>query len=477
MQATYLIPGCNLDYLREKLDDLNKRARRIGAVETTLETELAHIQRGGIFQGQDSEWLGTSEMTPEAHQERRQSWFGPTRSFRWTGQVREWLNVTITGDTPKFEGWSLIAVLEPLVTEDGAENIIQAVPGHECPTEYRDRVGQCDHCHTNRRRNQTFVVQHDNGDHRMVGRQCLKDFLGHSNPHALASMAEMLASLALLFSSAEDEDFRGGWRAESAWNLETFLRWTSSSIRQTGWTSGKAAFENYTQSTKSHVLQLLTPPASESVEWRREMEKFSPNEADEDRARRAIEWALDIDREDEDLSDYLYNVNLTARAGYVNLKTAGVAASIIYAYSRWESQEIERRREALRLNEHVGTPKIRQDFTVDVVKVIENEGNYGLTGIHKMYDEEGRSLVWFASGSAKWLDPGKRYRVKATVKRHDEFRDRLQTHVNRLTILEELGDIPEVPVTLEATPAAPEAAAPTQEVRILRAPVRYEDVQ
>lgn len=474
MQATYTIPACNLDYLREKLADLNKRARRIGAVEITLETEVAFIQRRGQFSGHDAEWLGTADMTSEQHLEQRQRYLRDV-TFRWGNSVREWFNVTITGETPKFEGWSLIAVLEPLVTEDGAENIIQAVPGHECPTEYRDRVGQCDHCNTNRRRNQTFVVQHDNGDHRMVGRQCLKDFLGHSNPHALASMAEMLASLAVMFSAGEDEDFQGWGSEPQSWTLESFLRQTSASIRLTGWTSGKAAFENNTESTKSHVLDLLSPPPSGSrahQEWERAVEHFSPTEADCDRAGRAIEWALDIDREDENLSDYIYNVNLTARAGYVNLKTAGIAASIIYAYSRWESQEIERRRAALRLNEHVGTPKIRQDFTVDVVKIFESDGNYGVTGIHKMYDEEGRDLVWFASGSATWLDPGKRYRVKATVKRHDEFRGRLQTHVNRLKVLEELGDIPEVPVTLEAAPAAPEA----EEVVILQAPVRYEDV-
>ena len=34
-----------------------------------------------------------------------------------------------------------------------------------------------------RNRRETFIVVHENGDQKMVGSDCIKDFLGHVDPH------------------------------------------------------------------------------------------------------------------------------------------------------------------------------------------------------------------------------------------------------------------------------------------------------
>jgi hypothetical protein len=48
-----------------------------------------------------------------------------------------------------------------------------------------------------------------------------------------------------------------------------------------------------------------------------------------------------------------------------------------------------------------------------------------------MVDEAGHSFTWFCSG--KPLEEGKVYEVKATVKKHDEYKGVKQTIVNRVT--------------------------------------------
>ena len=63
------------------------------------------------------------------------------------------------------------------------------------------------------------------------------------------------------------------------------------------------------------------------------------------------------------------------------------------------------------------------------------EGTYGVTGIHRLRDEQGNLLVWFASGSTEWLKEGETVKVKATIVSHDEFRGEKQTKVNRVAVV------------------------------------------
>lgn len=62
------------------------------------------------------------------------------------------------------------------------------------------------------------------------------------------------------------------------------------------------------------------------------------------------------------------------------------------------------------------------------------ETDFGVTGIHKMVDELGSDLVWFAS-QGRVLDEGNEYFVAATVKDHTEYKGRKQTSLSRVTVL------------------------------------------
>lgn len=79
-----------------------------------------------------------------------------------------------------LEGWEFLGTVHSL----GEEAVLNAAPGKQIPEEYRTAKPVCDHCETARHRKDTFIVSKD-GQTRRVGRNCLRDFLGHASAEAL----------------------------------------------------------------------------------------------------------------------------------------------------------------------------------------------------------------------------------------------------------------------------------------------------
>ncbi len=446
MKAEYLIPESNLTELEARLVKLNKRAKRLGVPEIGFTKAFDHVKARCRVLTVDGHINSHVWEFPEKIAERAAKW--PCED---TGERMTWWKVEVDGETPTLPGWEFIAVLSPLETEDGFENFVRALPGHSCPAEFRTRVGECDHCHTHRKRNETFVVKHESGSHKVVGRNCVKDFLGYNgDPHTLAEWAESLAELGSLCDSAEDPDWLGeggGNRMADAWDLKRFLAIAACRIRKAGWLGRGKAYEERNEfgvsrdATADVVLKILTPPYRPNDDdrkaWAKLVSDFTPEAEDTAKAEAAMDWAKDIPVGD---NDYLANVCLVARVGAASRKTAGVAASIMVAYDRAMEFEINRMKRAAKPeSHHVGEVGKRIPLMkVTVEKVIANETEWGITGIHKMTDEHGSDLTWFAS-SADWLKEGETYSVAASVKKHDEYKGRKNTVLTRVSAWTEEG--------------------------------------
>ncbi len=446
MNATYLVPACNIDSLLAAIEKLNKRAVRLDVQPIAVSSAVDHI-RHEVYQltvngEQNRCWRTSIEKVDAAPGAFLANAFTPT------GSVMAWHKVEVSGEAPSLNGWSIVSVLEPLTADDGSVlNLIRNIPGEVCPNEYRTRIGECDHCKATRRRKETFVVRHPEGSTKCVGRQCLKDFLGyHADPHALAGLAELLAQLASLCESAQedgDDEFRSNSR-DRGWTLDNFLAVTATRIRLFGWVSRTVARDSYDrkEATADTVIKLVTPPdyrgwtASQIADDKEYREKHVSIEADATTAEAAIEWARNLSDSAIADSDYLANVNLVARVGLVTRKLAGVAASIVSSYLREQDKLTYAAKQAARPeSNHVGTIGKRAVFTVTCEKVIRSEGQYGVTGIHKMTDDKGNDLTWFASESTEWLAEGQTYQVKATPKSHGDFQGRKQTVLNRVAVV------------------------------------------
>lgn len=64
----------------------------------------------------------------------------------------------INGETPKLNGWSLNSVK---IFDDAMGLMINTVPDHEMPVEFRETGCACNHCNTNRNRNSTYILEKD----------------------------------------------------------------------------------------------------------------------------------------------------------------------------------------------------------------------------------------------------------------------------------------------------------------------------
>lgn len=424
MKATYSIPEMNLQKLQDAIAKLNRKADRIGVKPVAIDAQYDCVKYLHNVEGQLT-WLTEEEVIARGKVKNEDSQMA-------------FYAVTIEGEYPKFDGWEFIAVLEPLITEDGAENIIKTVPGKECPLEVTGRVGDCDHCRTKRYRTETFVVRHESGEYKVVGRQCLAAFLGGKTPAQLAAMAEFLFDLNEMCDElGEYEPSEGGF-APTGSMLDRLLAVTATVIDAVGWRS-KASCEYGGTSTASIVSMYLNPPR-QLPRWFVEVKEQMGDVSEHDgTAEKAIEWARSIDPGD---SSYLHNVRLIARCEWVRSKHWGIACSIMMAYLREVDRLKEQaRRAALPPSEHVGSVKERLTLTVTCNAVFQHDGYYGMVGIHKMVSDDGAVFTWFASESAEWLEKGCKYVIKGTVKGHDEYKGVKQTVLTRVKIVEELSAV------------------------------------
>jgi len=452
VSAEYFIPRFRVDGLRERIDALNKRARRMRVPEIDLQSEAAYRLLEVTMLGAQ----GT--MVTFWHDERKPMpalFNAPGATAKPTGRVMPIDRVTITGAAPRYEGWRFVGTLAHVAVEAGEVlEVIRAVPGETVPPAFRGRGPVCDHCQLSRRRTDTFIVAHENGAYRQVGRNCLADFLGHRDPHDLAAMAELLATAADAAEAAVDDDYGDYERTGTGaryWSLRSFLTLVAACIRLNGWLSKTKAYEYGGEPTATTAVSILLTSTR-----RAEFEDAGgTTEADLAEAEAAIDWALGLaetaDREQCELSDYLYSVNVTARAGVVEYRTAGLAASIVAVYQRERDKaaEVKAAQKVGAASNYVGTVGQRVDLELKLLwrRPIDSSYGDGLCFLHRFVDPDGNVATWFDS-TGKWVEgagywhegvfidacwrDGETRIVRATVKRHEEYKGVKQTVLTRL---------------------------------------------
>lgn len=392
----------NLTGLQFKLDKLNRRALKLGLDPITL-----------TVVGQEDQSVKDVNGYP-------------------TGRVRRVLHVTCEGVTPKIAGWSLVGVIEPV--SDGEKvvgNQTRAVPGQSVPEQYRHASMLCDHCQTERNRREVFIVRHESGAFKQVGRQCLVDFLGGADPQALVAAAGLLRSFEAALGEADEEYESGGGRGESRYGLLEFLARTSKIIRDNGWMPRSKALADGPLPTVVIVENSYGPKAGE---W------FTPPvEGDEDYVRAAdtLAW-LESLAPDDQRDDYLYNLSLLAGTESIRPKQTGLAASAIAAFMRHLGREIERkqRAEVAAKSEWFGEVKKRETFTLTLQFTRLIPSDYGETILHRFVDASGNIATWFSS-KGEICGIGETVTVKATVKGHEEYKGAKQTMLTRLETAED----------------------------------------
>lgn len=168
-------------------------------------------------------------------------------------------------------------------------------------------------------------------------------------------------------------------------------------------------------------------------------DRATVTQEDADLAAAIIAWVATL----EGTSDYEHNLKVIFAQERFQDRQLGFAVSAIGSYKRhiaWTTEKEIRDREwaiqhadKIAHSAYVGEIKKRELFTLTLLSEKEIGGEWGLSTPYKFATPEGQEVVWFSSGSHN-LKVGETYKVKATVKRHDEFKGIKQTLITRAAV-------------------------------------------
>ena len=328
----------------------------------------------------------------------------------------EVFDLTIDGDEIRKDGYTVVAKIEHL--EGG--NVVSAF-GDEVKQGWRDAKGCCEHCNSKRDRRLTFIVKHEDGTEKQVGRTCLKDYCG-IDPQAIGYRNEL--NEILLDDDIANYDFERR-PVSKAYSTIEVLALALRTIKAQGYVKSGEPHSN-----KSVIAE--------------EINRVRFTDAEREEARKLAQAISAIDP-DEAFTANLNNVQSLIASEYCKANHFGRIAYAPIAYEKYR-EEMERRaeREARRNAEraasnYVGEVGKRIDLDIAEMKLLTSwETQWGCTWLYRFIDTNGNILVWFASkplervnANGAYEDVTEVHHIRATVKEHSERDGVKQTIITR----------------------------------------------
>lgn len=384
--AEYRIPAVNFYGLSDKIAKMNKRAAKLGVTPISL-----NVLR----------------------------WEAQTVKDELTAMetIERFAVVDILGEAPKMAGWTFQAKVEP----HNGYNLVKLMPGVvDVPKAYYAADMGCDHCGMDRRRNEVFVVKHDDGRYAQVGRTCLADFLGGQSPEILAARAEWMLALDSAMREAGDYGSRGFDYV----NVEEFVALCSAFGRYEGFVTRRMIDEGkaFGPTTAAQAWRIV---GERDGKFLRKIEEngFAVEARDVAIAQSALSWARNDAAAD---GNYMMNLVAACRAEAIDYRAAGIVASVIPAYRRHLESTIDVPDTEAQpvaapapVSQWIGNQgdKVSRDVTVQAL-IEMPPTQWGSSTLVKMIDAQGNVLIWFASNCPD-LEPGDGVKVTGTIKQNN----------------------------------------------------------
>lgn len=341
-----------------------------------------------------------------------------------TSTSMEWVFIQMVADGAlRLGDWTFLGTVSTL--EDGAA-FVTWVPGVE-RIEWSGQVNYCDHCRTNRDRNNTYLVSNDAGFYHQVGSTCIKDFTGHSP----ASIVGWLGALNEI-SFSDDEIESWGRSATRFYSPSEIIGVAARIVSKAGYVSKQKAEDEDMQATAEIVREVV----SRSMPTR-EFDSRYPVTPESEALYFATMDAIEAAVGQPAGSDWLADIVRLGSSTGVQWRHIGILGSaVILGLRQQERAAMSDRPESNFFGE------IGQRLTLTNVKVVMKrsfEGAYGQSFVLR-FDVDGNDAVWFASWSeaSNALSEGDIITIVATVKAHelDSRSSRPTTVLTRCTIKE-----------------------------------------
>jgi len=396
---SFIIPAANKISVERQIEKLNRRAKRIGIDQIILTWGKAFMDRKQL-------------LIPDSKD--------PSLPPQYLDKTYLALPVEVEGSIDIcHNGWQFLATIQHLST---GENIIRPIMDVDIPKKYRTAGSNCEHCNINRYRKDTYLVIHETGIIVQVGSTCIKDHLGNETPENIIQRANFIAEL---MSFLEGSKKLGSVRSigsapnyDELFHIEVFLKNTSAAIRQFGWRSKGKAQEEGGIPTAKHVEDRIYYGSG----------SFLVSDYDKELANKAAEWAENLSDQECDDSDYLFNIRAISRSGMVGFRTFGFAASIIPAYQKTQKSQIKNN------SRYVGEigDKIQIDLTFK--NSFSFMSSFGYCSKYIFEDVDTNVFTWTTS-PCKDFNKGESYKIKGTIKGHNEYKGTEQTVLTRCKVV------------------------------------------
>ena len=326
----------------------------------------------------------------------------------------EYIEISVSGEAPRVGGWQLLSRVELLGT---GENLIHSVPGVgvDIDARFRTHNGHCDHCNSLRRRNDVYVLT-DGSKQIAVGRSCLRDFLGIDDPKGIVGRAQIFEEI----RSIQDEDFLGGLGGQGVFSLQEVLTTAAAFIRVKGYVSKARQNETGYETTGEAVGYSLRGVPSYKIEV---------NDEDRNWAAKTIEF---FRREESFSNDYMENIRVLMKDDLVRDRHMGLIASSVITTQRELAEKVEEKE-----SNYVGNVKDRLrglDLILERI-VFLGHGSFGPAYLHLMKDDNCNAFSWITGSKIEEAD-GTRIKVDASVKGHKLYKEKKQTVLTRVKVLE-----------------------------------------
>lgn len=400
---TYRLSWAQVEATREKFEKMNARAAKKGLSGSW---ELTKVER--VVEVEDHPVTGL-----------------PVEKV--------WYECQVGGAPIAFEGWQFIATLD---WDEYAGLIVRAVPGAVAVDREALREGWCDHCKTTRRRRKTYVVRDmNNGTQLQVGRSCIKDFIGWQGN--VAWLEKNNTDSEGFFGDAGRIDYTPATVLATAWAV----------IKENGFVPASQPWETTTKDLVSIALY----PNLKNAKEREFAESLRPLAAEA--AGRAEEIRTFILSDDfGGTSDYVLNLKAATGGERVSPRNFGLLVSAPQAYARHQEKTLIREKKA-KLGENSqwlgtapdkakGIKGTRAEHTVTVAGIRYIDGDFGVTTLYTLVDDEGNLLKWFASDDKLGETEGARFVIKGTVKAHSTFNETKETVLTRCAVVTKLEAAP-----------------------------------
>ena len=333
---------------------------------------------------------------------------------------------------PVVANWELVASLEH--TKEG--NIIHSINNNiDIPERYYNVAPYCEHCNTNRRRKNSFIIRNiKTNEFKQVGKTCLNDFTGNINAEWLASFYAMFEKLATF------EAPQGGYsNNERYFPVMDLLTYTVAVTNIYGYC--KSGTDNATGETVKDFYIVSEcggyPFGNERIKEKMQSVNFKVTEEDIATAKKIIAYVNNI----EDGNNYIHNIKTLCVSDMVAYRNVNLLVSAITCYNRdlERKAKAEARKKEAGKSHHVGNIKDRLTINIASLKCLTSwcncyDGYHETTTfLYQFVDNAGNIFVW--KTQKYFTEDAELQTITGTVKAHNVYRDAKQTELTRCRVM------------------------------------------